>query len=72
VGINLGDPIYRGVYHCKKAHEDDLDGVLERAVEAGCVKMMVTGSDLKESKHALKLAEEHREWSLSTWELWDA
>jgi len=59
VGINLGDPIFRGVYHGKKAHEDDLDGVLERAVEAGCVKMMVTGSDLKESKHALKLAEEH-------------
>ncbi|GME26840.1 Deoxyribonuclease TatD-related protein [Neofusicoccum parvum] len=59
IGINLGDPIFRGVYHGKQAHEDDFDGVLERALAAGCEKMMVTGSDLKESEHAVQIAKEH-------------
>ena len=60
VGINLGDPIFRGVYHGKQVHEDDLNDVLQRAVDAGCVKLMVTGSDLEESKKAVKMAGEHR------------
>lgn len=59
VGINLGDPIFRGVYHGKQAHDDDMNHVLKRAVDAGCIKLMVTGSDLKESRNAIKLAEEH-------------
>ncbi|MCJ1283803.1 hypothetical protein MMC26_003134 [Xylographa opegraphella] len=59
VGINLGDPIYRGIHHGKQSHEDDLDAVLQRAVEAGCLKLMVTGSDLVESRNAIKIAEEH-------------
>lgn len=59
VGINLSDPTFHGVYHGKRAHEDDVEHVLQRAVDAGCVKMMVTGSDLEESKKAIKLAEEH-------------
>ena len=44
VGINLGDPVFRGVYHGKHAHEDDMDDVVQRALDAGCTKMMVTGS----------------------------
>ena len=60
MGINLGDPIYRGIYHGKESHEDDLDEVLQRAVEAGCLKLMVTGSDLAESRNAVKIAQEHR------------
>ena len=62
VGINLGDPIFRGVYHDKQVHDDDLEDILQRAVEAGCVKLMVTGSDLDESKKAVKIAQEHRGW----------
>ncbi|KAK4575239.1 hypothetical protein LTR86_001091 [Recurvomyces mirabilis] len=58
IGINLSDPIFRGTYHGKKAHDDDLQHVVQRALEAGVRKMMVTGSDLKESKNAIKLAEE--------------
>lgn len=65
MGINLGDPIFRGIYHGKRAHEDDFDGVLKRAVDAGCVKLMVTGSDLVESKNAVKIAQEHRKRLLS-------
>jgi TatD DNase family protein len=46
------------VHHGKKAHEDDLQHVVTRALAAGVTKMMVTGSDLEESKNALKLADE--------------
>ncbi|KZF25789.1 deoxyribonuclease tatD [Xylona heveae TC161] len=59
IGINLGDPIFRGVYHEKQAHDDDFHDVVQRAVEAGCEKMMVTGSDLKESEHAVQIAVEN-------------
>jgi TatD DNase family protein len=61
VGINLTDPVFRGSYHGKQAHEADLDDVIQRAVDAGCLKMMVTGSDLKESIAAVQLAEKYRE-----------
>ncbi|KAI4145007.1 MAG: hypothetical protein LQ340_006461, partial [Diploschistes diacapsis] len=60
VGINLGDSVFQGVYHDKKAHEDDLDDVVKRALDVGCMKMMVTGSDLKESKHAVEIARRYR------------
>ncbi|OAL37725.1 hypothetical protein AYO20_02902 [Fonsecaea nubica] len=59
VGINLGDPVFRGVYHGKQAHEDDLDDVVQRALAVGCTKLMVTGSSLTESKHAVDLAKQY-------------
>ena len=60
IGINLSDPIFRGVYHGKRAHEDDLDGVIERAQSYGVKKFMVTGSDLTESQRAVDIAREYR------------
>ena len=59
IGINLTDSTFQGVYHGKKVHEDDTTYVLQRAVDAGCVKFMVTGSDLEQSKKAVALAEEY-------------
>ncbi|KAF2101075.1 putative hydrolase [Rhizodiscina lignyota] len=59
IGINLGDPVFRGKYHGKQAHTDDFSDVLQRARDAGCQKLMVTGSDLKESIHAVQIAEQH-------------
>ena len=59
MGINLTDSTFRGVYHGKQAHEDDMEYVLQRAVEAGCAKLMVTGSDLSESRKAVELAKRH-------------
>ena len=59
VGINLTDPTFRGEYYGKRAHEDDTEFVLQRAIEVGCIKFMVTGSDLEESKKAILLAEKH-------------
>jgi TatD DNase family protein len=56
VGINLGDPVFRGNYRGKQAHEDDLESVVQRALDVGCTKLMVTGSDLKESRRAIELA----------------
>ncbi|PNS14013.1 hypothetical protein CAC42_6526 [Sphaceloma murrayae] len=58
IGINLSDPIYRGVHHGKKAHDDDLSYVIERAVRSGCQKLMITGSDLKESEKAIGIAKD--------------
>ncbi|KAF1986635.1 hydrolase, TatD family protein [Aulographum hederae CBS 113979] len=56
IGINLGDPVFRGVYHEKQGHPDDLDAVVKRALDAGVRKMMITGSDLEESQHAIEIA----------------
>lgn len=60
VGINLTDPVFYGVYHGKKIHEDDLEDVLQRAIDVGCRKFMVTGSSLEESKKAVRLAKDKR------------
>ena len=59
MGINLTDSVFRGEYYGKQHHEDDTEHVLQRAIEIGCIKFMVTGSDLKESKHAIALAEKY-------------
>ncbi|RPB28498.1 Mg-dependent DNase, partial [Terfezia boudieri ATCC MYA-4762] len=59
IGVNLTDKMYRGVYHGKKHHEADLPDVVHRALGAGCTKLMVTGSDLHESREAVKLAEKY-------------
>jgi TatD DNase family protein len=66
MGINLGDPVFSGVYHGKRAHEDDLEDVVQRALDIGCEKMMVTGSDLNESTHAIQLAEKFRTYTWSS------
>ncbi|KAK3320737.1 endodeoxyribonuclease-like protein [Cercophora scortea] len=58
IGINLADPIFRGRYHGKSKHPDDLQGVIKRAEEVGCTKLIVTGSSFKSSRDALKLASE--------------
>ena len=60
--INLSDPVFRGEYHGKQAHEDDLDDVVQRARDVGCSKFMVTGSDLVESKHAVNIASKYRQF----------
>ncbi|KIW57197.1 hypothetical protein PV05_05787 [Exophiala xenobiotica] len=59
IGINLGDPVFRGEYHGKKAHDDDLEDVIQRALDVGCTKFMVTGSSLKESQHAVEIAKQY-------------
>ncbi|KAJ2903404.1 hypothetical protein MKZ38_009981 [Zalerion maritima] len=55
IGINLADPIFRGVYHGKERHEDDLHAVVDRASEVGCAKLIVTGSSMRSSEEGLEL-----------------
>ena len=64
IGINLGDPVFKGEYHGTQRHEDDFDDVLKRGLDAGCQKFMVTGSDLKESEHAIEIAKAHRRYQI--------
>jgi len=59
VGINLTDDTFCGLYYGKQHHEDDTEHVLQRACDVGCIKFMVTGSDLNESKKAIGLAEKY-------------
>ena len=56
VGINLSDPVYQGIYHNKQSHAPDLPDVIARALAVNCTKLMVTGSDLQESRRAVELA----------------
>ncbi|KAK3490209.1 uncharacterized protein B0T23DRAFT_429335 [Neurospora hispaniola] len=58
IGINLADPIFRGHYHGKSRHPDDLAGVVQRAIDVGCAKLIVTGSSFKSSRDALKIAQQ--------------
>ncbi|PVH81764.1 Mg-dependent DNase [Cadophora sp. DSE1049] len=60
IGINLTDPVYIGLYHGTQRHENDLSAVVRRAVDIGCEKLIVTGSDLEHSKDAVRLAGEFR------------
>ena len=49
IGINLGHDSY----------DADRDAVLARAAAAGVVQMLVTGSSLEGSRHAIALAQQH-------------
>lgn len=59
IGINLADPIFRGVYNGKQRHDDDLNGLVDRARQVGCTKLIVTGSSFKTSRDALTIAREY-------------
>ncbi|KAI0438085.1 TatD family hydrolase [Xylaria telfairii] len=59
IGINLADPIFRGVYNGKERHPDDLPAVVSRAQQVGCHKLIITGSDFASSKRALEIAKEY-------------
>lgn len=56
IGANLTDPMFRGLYHGSKKHNDDLEAVLERSWKNGLDKIIITGGSLSESQSALELA----------------
>lgn len=49
------------MYNGKQRHPDDLSGVVDRARQIGCTKLVVTGSSFRSSREALAIAKEYRE-----------
>ncbi|WFD27300.1 hypothetical protein MNAN1_002296 [Malassezia nana] len=55
IAVNLGDPMFRGEYHGKKKHEDDLEQVIHRAEQAGVAAQVITAGTLAELPSVLQL-----------------
>ena len=60
IAVNLSDPMFRGVYHEKKKHTDDLEQVLTRASNAGVDAQIITAGSLNEVHDVLQLADTKR------------
>jgi TatD DNase family protein len=59
IGVNLTDPIFRGIYRGKRKHDDDTEAMFARSAAAGVKSMIIIGGSLKESELAIKLAKQH-------------
>ncbi|KAL7414391.1 Mg-dependent DNase [Mrakia frigida] len=63
IAFNATDSMFKGVYHGKPRHPDDLHDVLLRSKAAGVSTCILTGGSLSESQEALELAEKHGVYS---------
>ncbi|KAI2805715.1 TatD DNase [Blomia tropicalis] len=56
IGANLTDPMFQGIYNGKQSHVPDLKIVIQRAIQNGLDKIIITGGNLDDSRKALELA----------------
>lgn len=57
VAANLGSSQFSGVYKGKKVHDSDIKDVISRAENVGCDHLLLSASNLKDSKDCLKISE---------------
>ena len=55
IGLNLSDPMFRGVYNSRQCHPDDLELVLARALSMGVSRSILTGTTIEDSIESLQL-----------------
>ena len=58
IGVNLTDPVFKGVYRGKQAHVDDFDAVIARAETQGVEKMLITVGQLSDANNALEMCKQ--------------
>lgn len=64
IGINLTDPMYRGVYNGHQKHPADIEAVIARAVAVGVRCLLITAGSLSESREAIELCKKYNSKSL--------
>lgn len=56
IGANLTDPMFQGIYNGKQSHVPDLKIVIQRAIQNGLDKIIITGGNLDDSRKSVELA----------------
>ncbi|KAH3677068.1 hypothetical protein WICMUC_001974 [Wickerhamomyces mucosus] len=56
IGVNFTDSMFKGIYNGKTYHKPDLEDVILRAKTFNVQKLLLTGSNLQESKQIISLA----------------